>query len=724
MTPNERTWLVSDAPFLPNKIHHTETIYTIGNGYMGLRGTFEEGYPDEIVSTLIHGVFNHAEGELVPDLVNLPSPLPILIEVDGEAFHMQRGKVLGYKRTLDLRRATLTREVLWRNSKGHIVKLSFERFSSLERDHLLVQRVTVRALHGNPAITVTAGIDGQQSNMGVKHWASQAAGHDPASQSMHVTGKTTQSGYEVAVVGTLRSHKGTPSYILTGEQRPGLRVSFGLAQGEVVTLDKFSAIHSTRDAQQPLEAARATLHGAQRAGYEALLTAHVAEWATYWENSDVEIDGDEVAQRALRFCTYHVLIAAPRHDERASIGAKTLSGPGYKGHVFWDTELFMVPLLTLTQPKLARNLLMYRYHNLQGARNKAKVGGYKGAMFPWESTDTGEETTPRWTNPDADGKRIRIWTGDSEQHISSDVAYAVLEYWRWTGDDEFFINHGAEIVLDTAVFWASRVEHNAAQDRYELSQQIGPDEYHENVNNSAFTNSLVRWHLRQASGVRDWLQNHYPQQAAALLARLGVDEAAVGQWHTIADKMYVPFDQAQGIYEQFDGFFDLEPLDISHWQPRVANLDSVLGHGPTQKSRYIKQADIVMLMALLGEETGSLDSRKRNWDYYFPLVDHGSSLSPSTHAWVAARLGLTREAYDMFVYAASIDLDDLKGNVRDGIHAAASGGVWEAVVWGFAGLSLDNDTYKFEPNLPDHWRSVKFRFFHKGKQHTVTLTNK
>ncbi|MFQ3537023.1 MAG: hypothetical protein SNJ58_14245 [Aggregatilineales bacterium] len=499
--------------------------------------------------------------------------------------------------------------------------------------------------------------------------------------------------------------------------------AFALPQENEVSLTKISAIYTTRQSDQPAEAAQEAARAALKKGCEALFAAHCAAWEQYWYSSDVHIEGDEVAQRAIRFTTYHVLIAAPRHDERVSIGAKTLSGFGYKGHVFWDTELFMLPMLTVTQPKLARNLLLYRYHNLAGARNKARANGYEGAMFPWESTDTGEETTPQWSHPQPDGTRIRIWTGDNEQHISTDIAYAVLQYWQWTGDDEFFVKYGAEIVLDTAVFWGSRAEYNAERDRYELSMQIGPDEYHENVNNSAFTNSMVRWHLRQALATRAWLLTHHRQAGEALLARLGVTEARCAKWAEIAEKMYVPHDPETGLLEQFDGFFKLERLDLTHWQPRVANMDWILGHERAQRTMVIKQADVVMLMALLGDQFGPPEARQANWDFYYPLVDHGSSLSPSTHAWVAARLGLLEDAYHLFMYAANIDLEDLKGNVRDGIHAAACGGVWQAVAFGFVGLSLDErGELQVKPNLPAHWRSVTLRVYHRGQLKTLRLT--
>jgi len=722
---NERAWHLSEAPFNPGKLHHSETIHAIGNGYMGVRATFEEGYPDELPSTLVHGIFDHGVGELVPELVVLPNPLSMTITVDGEPFSLTTGKILGYRMTLDMEKALLTRGILWQNSKGSIVQITFERFASLTHEHLLVSRVSVRALNGSRAIEMRASIDGSVTNSGVQHWKDLTALNLKSPNMIGLHGVTQQSGCGVAVVSSITSSTGVvPQLDSSDPIRPATVFTAQLANDEQIELVRFTAIHSTRDSADPVVAAEATLNAAYTAQplYHALLDEHIAEWANYWHNSDVLIDGDELAQKALRFTTYHVLIAAPRHDEHVSIGAKTLSGPGYKGHVFWDTELFILPVLTLTHPRLARNLLMYRYHTLQGARNKAKEAGYEGAMYPWEATDTGEETTPRWTNPLSDGSRIRIWTGDHEQHISTDISYAILQYWRWTNDVEFFVHYGIEIVLDTAVFWGSRAEYNAEKNRYEVSLQIGPDEYHENINNSVFTNSMARWHLSAALDAFAWLSEHYAARAAELVESLHLTTERLKKWHDIIEHMYIPQDTTRGILEQFDGFFQLEPINLAYWQPRVTNIDAILGHERIQEVRAIKQADVVMLSALLPEAVGDEAALRRNWDYYYPVVDHGSSLSPAMHAWVAARLNLMTEAYDMFMHGATIDLEDNKGNVRDGIHGAAAGGLWQAAIFGFAGLHLAANGIDLDPHLPADWRSVQFRVFYQGQQRTVKLT--
>lgn len=723
-------WNLEEFPFHPEKLNHNETLMTIGNGYLATRGSFEEGYEGESVTTMVHGIFDHAEGMLVPELVNAPNWLPIKVKVDGTPFKLinqnemhltpKNGALIGYRRNLNLQTAVLTREALFRAESGAIVRLVFERFASLADEHILAQRLQIIAVDGNPEIEVEAYLDHAVTNMGAQHWGNIETAHDNDSVSLGAT--TIQSGYRIGMASTLVAEHAMETVVDSANKRPVMRTTFTLPREASTTLYKFTTIYTSRDLDNPVKAAQTKLNEAIDAGYDALLQAHLKEWAIYWDSSDVEIEGDEAAQFAIRFVMYHILICAPRHDDDVNIGAKTLSGFGYKGHVFWDTELFILPPLSLTQPKMARNLLMYRYHRLSGARNKAKANGYEGAMYPWESTDTGEETTPQWGDPQPDGSRIRIWTGDSEQHISTDITYGVLQYWRWSGDDEFLTNYGAEIVLDTAVFWGSRVE--SKNGRYELSQQIGPDEYHENIDNSVFTNRMVVWHLEQAFSLLDWLKANAPTDYERLVKQLDLSHERQGKWKDIIEKMFIPFDNEKQIHIQFPGFFEMEYVPVPHYEPRTASVQAIIGHHRTIQTQVIKQADVVMLMALLDDTLAPREVLINNWNTYYPRTDHGSSLSPAIHAWVAARLGLDEVAEEMFEHAAEIDLKDNKGNVKDGIHGAASGGLWQALVLGFCGLHLnEKGEPEVAPRLPAHWKSVSFNVYYRGEKRHFKVAN-
>ncbi|NJL56333.1 glycoside hydrolase family 65 protein [bacterium] len=602
----ERLWTLKEYPFHAERLHYFETIFSIGNGYLGTRGSFEEGYQDATPATLIHGLYNHAAEMSVPELVNVPDWTALRITVDDTPFSLitkstnalnpPAGLVFGYERKLHLDRGLLRRVVLFRAATGATVRVVFERFASLADVHTFVQRVHINAIDGTPQITIEALLDGDVTNDGVQHWVRMQA--QTTGEDMALAGETSQSRYRLAMASRL-SGPAPAAYSASGRSAAA-KVTLQLEKDGEATFDKFTSIYTSRDTADPLIAAKEKAVQAAQDGYDALLAAHQQAWRERWDAVDIEIEGDEYAQLGVRFATYHILIAAPNPGIDASIGAKTLSGLGYKGHVFWDTELFMLPPFTLALPEIARNMLMYRYHRLEGARQKARENGFEGGDVPLgKHRHRPGKRPPQWSDPlPPFGERIRIWTGDNEQHISTDIAYAVLQYWRWTGDDAFLKDYGAEIVLDTAVFWGSRVQ--ALNGRYELHEQIGPDEYHENIRNSVFVNRMVVWHLQEALNLLAWLHAQAPEAAAMLTQQLDLSEARLAKWRDIIGRMYIPFDEERQIHVQFDGFFDLEYIPVPKYEPRVGGIWGYLGHERALASQVIKQADVVMLMARAG----------------------------------------------------------------------------------------------------------------------------
>lgn len=719
-----RTWIVREPSFEPERLHQMEAVFAIGNGYLGTRGTFEERYPEDIPATLIHGLYDDAP-IFHTELVNAPDWLPLELFIEGERFSLDRGQVLDYERWLDLRNGVLGRRVRWRSPKGHTVEVFVERFASLADEHLLAIRYRVRALDFEGQVELRAGLNGDVKNPSafgfIRHWQLVAQG-ELGPQACFLHARTEGTGIELVETAHLEVAGVKPSYSHCGrEWHQEVAASFRLGREEEATAVKLVSIYTSRDVEEPVQAARKKLEEAVSRGYRTLLAEHVAEWAKYWEASDVVIEGDDDAQLAIRLDLYHILIAAPRHDERVSIPAKTLTGFGYRGHIFWDTEIFVLPFLTYTQPHLARNLLMYRYHTLPGARKNARETGYKGARYAWESASSGEEVTPQWGYGPS-GEMVRIWCGDLQQHISADVAYAIWQYWQVTGDDDFFANYGAEIILETAAFWESRVEYNAERGRYEINNVIGPDEYHVQVDNNAFTNRMAKWNLETALETMAWLRRSHPKKAAKLAEGLGLTEERLACWADIAACMYVPYDPETGLIEQFEGFFDMEDVNLEEYEPRERSMESVLGLEGVRKRQVLKQPDVLMLLHLLGDGYDAR-TKRANWDYYEPRTDHtyGSSLGPAIHAIMGCEVGELEAAYEHFMRAALADLRDLRGDTANGIHAASAGGVWQAVAFGFAGLKFTPQGIVTRPRLPPGWRRLRFKVTYRGEPMEIDI---
>lgn len=713
-------WLVSEDSFDPNKQHHRETVFTIGNGYLSTRGAFEEGYPRDHRATFIHGVFDEAP-IVFTELANAPDWLPVQILLNGERFSLDSGTVESSQRTLDLRHGLLTRIVRWRSPSGMAATLTFERFASLADEHMLYVRCrVVPEIAGT--VEFRAGLNGNMHNQGLVHWQWLDQGNRNGILYLH--NRTRKSGIDIATAMHITKISGreTLSEDWDVENAPTRMVRFEAAPGQEVGIEKRVAVFTSRDVPSNEVVNAAVMNLGESAGWESALEAHQQAWADEWNRTDVIIEGDDEAQIAIRFNLFQMLIAAPRHDDRVNIGAKTLSGFGYRGHAFWDTEIFMLPLFTYTAPHIAKNLLNYRYRNLPGARRKAQGNGFEGAQFPWESADTGDEVTPTWVPHFADRTQlVRIWTGDIEIHISADIAHAAYQYWQATGDDTWFIEKGAELVLDTAKFWASRAEWNTEANRYEYNDVIGPDEYHEHVDNNAYTNRLAQWNLQTSFEVLAWLKEHAPEKARELAERLDLRDQRLETWRAVIEKVYLHIEPS-GLIEQFEGYYQRKEIDLAGLEPRTKSAQEIFGIEGCNETQVLKQPDVLMMQYILREHYSD-EAVQVNYDFYNPRTDHtyGSSLGPSIMAIMACDVGKPDDAYEHFIRAVRADLRDVRGNAGDGIHAASAGGTWQAVVFGFGGLRVSPQGWTTRPRLPHHWKRLAFKFFHHGKMQAVDL---
>ncbi len=455
-------------------------------------------------------------------------------------------------------------------------------------------------------------------------------------------------------------------------------------------LDRLAAYEGVTRGIADEGAAVDRLRSAQRLGFDGLLSEHRREWASRWEDADVSIEGDRELQLAVRFAIFHLLASAPDHGE-AAVGARGLTGSAYRGHVFWDTDVYVLPFLAATHPPAARAMLEYRVRRLPAAMRAALAQKRDGARFPWESALSGQDVTPGHGR-DRNGELVPILTGPLEEHIIADVAWAAACYIDWTADQAFAAGPGRELIVQTARWWASRIEPDDHGQGH-IRGVIGPDEYHEKVDDNAYTNVMARWNLKRAADAGEGV----------------VDEQERRRWLELADSIVDGYDPSTRIYEEFAGFHALDPLLISMLAPQLpVAADMLLGHERTQRSQVVKQADVLMLHYLVPDEVAA-DSLVPNLDFYGPRTAHGSTLSPGVHATLLARAGRLAEALEMLRLTTRIDLDDIGHMTAGGLHLAAMGSVWRTLTVGFAGLRPGGDALAIDPVLAPGWDTLDLR---------------
>ena len=729
-------WRIRELTFDAAYAARNETIFSLANGHLGLRGNLEEEAGNVAHGTYVNGFFEEAPiayGEVAYGfarnhqvLLSVADGKRIQLHVGDDPFDLGTGTVEAYERSLDLRTGVLTRSVRWRAPRGAVVEVVARRLVSLTRPSISAIDYAVTVVDGAAPLRIVSAINARVNNQEVSE-DPRVGAHLPegALRTVHREASGTWGAVVQRTRGTRLALVAAADHDLSGDEPArsstrtssvatedgvALTVDASAAHGARVVLTKYLAYCTSLDYPEDalVVRAREAIAEARGRGFDGLVAEQVAELERFWSISDVEIEGDGALQQGVRFNLFSLFQSAGR-DGRTSLAAKGLTGEGYEGHYFWDTEIFALPFFVYTQPAIARSLLRYRCGILDKARARAAEMSQRGALYPWR-TIGGEEASAYFP------------AGTAQYHINADIAYAIGKYVTATGDRTLLLEGGAEVVFETARLWADVGDYIPAQDgAFCINEVTGPNEYTALINNNCYTNLMAQAHLRYAVALAGELSRLVPEEYERLTGRIGLAGAEIVEWGRAADLIRIPRDDGLGIHAQDDSFLtraawnfagtpaSMYPL-LLHYHPLVIYRHQVL-----------KQPDVVLAQVLLGSQF-SMAEKKRNFDYYDPLTTGDSSLSPCIQSVAAAELGYAEQAYAYFMRTARMDLDDVNGNVSHGVHAAAMAGSWVSLVYGFGGLRDDDGRISFASRLPAAWSRLRFRLLLGDALLQVSLT--
>lgn len=731
---DEWNWI--ERRFHPEFMAQTETILALGNGYLGMRGSPEEGGPVVQYGTYVNGF--HETWPIVygeeaygfartgQTMLSVTDAKIIKLFVDDEPFWLATANMLRFDRRLNMRAGTLDREVLWETPAGKQVLIRSRRLVSFEHRHAAAIQYEVTVLNARAPVAISSEVLAERRSV-------PRGGNDPR-RGKAFSGRVLQprtshgSGQRIVLAhGTERTKMVIAcgmDHALETECRHSWKAShtddFGQVAftidaepGRPIRLAKFIAYHTSATASPEQVCGRVdwTLDRIVTEGFDALAAGQQRYMDDFWRRSDVQIRNGQTGkaqrtavevQQAIRFNLFHILQASAR-AENAGVPAKGLTGNAYEGQYFWDSEIYLLPFLIYTAPRIARNLLLFRYRMLDKARERARELSHKGALFPWR-TISGEEASAYYA------------AGTAQYHINADIMYALRKYVNATGDAEFLQQYGAEMLIETARFWHDIGFFSGRKgDRFCINGVTGPDEYTTVVNNNTYTNLMARENLRFAAQTVEALGASNPEILAALVHKTALDPAEVEDWKQAADRMYIPYDAETGIYPQDDSFLDRERWDFE--STPADRYPLLLYFHPLNIYRHqvIKQTDVILAMFLLGHEF-TLEDKRRNFLFYDPLTTGDSSLSSCVEAIVAAEIGDFEKATDYAMAALLMDLGDVGGNVHDGCHIASMGGTWMVTVYGFAGMRDYDGMLSFRPiRAPERQSTIRFPLTYRGR---------
>lgn len=735
-------WRLTETEFEADDLGRTETLFAVGNGYLGMRGNLEEGRDRHTHGTFINGFhetwpIRHAEAayglaEVGQTIVNVPDAKVIRLYVDDEPLLLSVADLVTYDRTLDFAEGVLRRDLVWRTPGGNRVRVRTRRMVSFTERHLAVMTFEVTVLDKAAPVTVSSQVINREE--GLDEYRStpvrpRGGIADPRRAelpteralypAMHWGGedravlayRCANSAMTLAVAVDHSIETENTFEVLTQvEEHMAKQVFRVRAQpDQPIVISKVVSYHTSREVppRELVDRCRRTLDRVKEEGVEHQFVEQ-REWlADFWARSDVEVEGEPEIQQAVRWNLFQVAQAAAR-AEGTGIPAKGLTGSGYSGHYFWDSEIYVVPFFVYTTPLIARNALRFRYTMLPAAERRAAELTERGALFPWR-TINGEEASAYYA------------AGTAQYHIDADIAYAVSKYVRATGDEEFLAREGIDILVQTARLWADLgFWRGKGEGSFHIHGVTGPDEYTTVVNDNLYTNVMARFNLRRsAQAVRELAQSA-PEDYARLVSRLDLDPAEVDEWERVAEAMAIPFDETLGIHPQDSHFHEREVWDLPNTPPEKRPL--LLNFHPLVIYRFqvLKQADVVLAMYLQGRSF-TPEEKRANFDYYDPITTGDSTLSAVVQSIMAAEVGYHELALEYFRDALLVDLQDLHGNASDGVHVASAAGVWGAVVNGFGGMRDHYGEITLDPRLPVGWSGITFRLTIRGSRLRVEV---
>jgi len=734
-------WRLTESFYDAADLGTTETLFAVANGYLGMRGNVEEGHDSHSHGTFINGFhetwpIRHAEeafglATVGQTIVNVPDAKTIELYVDDEPLLLSVADIATYDRSLDFADGVLTRDLLWRTPAGNRVQVRSRRMVSFTQRHLAVLTFEVSVLDRAVPIAVTSHILNRQDGLDEYRTKYVSRGGADPRRAEAFAGRVLQpaehwGGDNRALLGYRCANSGMTLAIGTDHQIETENECEQLTEveedyakhvfrilalpGKKITITKTVSYHTSRNvpARELVHRCRRTLDRVRTEGVGKQFADQRAWLDDYWARSDVEVEGQPVMQQAIRWNLFQLAQAAGRADGNG-IAAKGVTGSGYGGHYFWDTEIYVVPYLAYTSPGFARNALRFRYSMLRAAERRAKELTLNGALFPWR-TINGEEASAAYA------------AGTAQYHIDADVSYAVSKYVQASGDEEFMAREGIDILVQTARMWADLGfwRSNGSEDTFQIHGVTGPDEYTTVVNDNLFTNVMARFNLRRASQAVQTLEVTWPHEHARMVARLQLDVDEVAEWIRAADAMAIPYDANLGIHPQDSAFNEREVWDLPNTPPDKRPL--LLHFHPLVIYRFqvLKQPDVVLALFLQGENFTAAEKRA-DFEYYDPITTGDSSLSAVVQSIIAAEVGYHELALRYFYDGLFLDLADLRQNTSEGVHVASAGGVWSALVYGFGGMRDHGEVISFDPRLPESWAAISFRITIRDTRLRVTV---